>query len=195
MATIKDETPPASARRLGAVVRKTLKALGLDWKVKSSLVSFAGLGYGSMPFAEIATERKLTYVESSALADALRALRVDPDGGKGVVQLAGKDYAFGGSISHKDYPSGADFWRQAEKDLRAEPIVNTPVIREAERRVLIAYDTEKPAISKDLWCEAWLIGGFESPEVWGLGWPDIYAPGEQPQPSSACENHQPRPTL
>ena len=106
MAQIKDETQPANARTLGSAVRKTLKALGLDWKVKCQTVSFSGFGYGAAPFAEVATERLLTDAEKKSLADCLRELRARPStegGGKGIIQMSGKDYAFGGSIGYKDY--------------------------------------------------------------------------------------------
>lgn len=184
MAQIKDETQPANARTLGTAVRKTLKALGLDWKVKCQTVSFSGFGYGAAPFAEIATERLLTYVECSALADALRVLRADPNGGKGIVQMSGKDYAFGGSIGHNDYPSGENFWVRYSLDVyahdKAEQKVITPVMREAARRAELAYAAEKPQLARDLWVRAWLQSGEDSPEVWGRGWPNIYAPEEGP---------------
>lgn len=180
MTKTKDEAPPASARALGAAVRKTLKKLGLDWKVKSSTVSFSGFGYGSVPFAEIQTARRLTYIESSALADALRELRDAPNGGKGIIQLAGKDYAFGGTIGYRDYPSGEAFWRQVGLDLNAVEMKNTPVIKEAERRVLLAYRAEKPGLGKDVWCKAWVQSGIDSPGSWGNGWPDIYTDYEAP---------------
>lgn len=106
MAQIKDETQPADARTLGTAVRKTLKALGLDWKVKCQTVSFSGFGYGAAPFAEIATERLMTDPEKKALADCLREVRerpYDEGGGKGIIQMSGNDYAFGGSIGYKDH--------------------------------------------------------------------------------------------
>lgn len=177
----KDEAPPADARTLGAAVRKTLKKLGLDWKVRSSTVSFSGFGYGSMPFAEIQTTRLLTYIESSALADTLRELRAASNGGKGIIRLAGKDYAFGGAIGYRDYPSGADFWRQVGLDLNAVEMKKTPVIKEAERRVLLAYRAEKPrCVSRDAWCKQWIQEATDSPEAWAVGWPDIYTECEAP---------------
>jgi hypothetical protein len=99
----KDELEPASARTLGAAVRKTLKTLGLHWKVKSETTSFAGFGFGSMPFARVETDRLLTDEESKALAECLRELRAKPfheGGGKAIIQLAGRDYAMGGAIHH-----------------------------------------------------------------------------------------------
>jgi hypothetical protein len=171
---------PASARALGAAVRGVLKKLGIPWKVSCSTTSFSGFGYGSCPFAKIKTERALTYIECSALADAVRALRADPDGGKGIIQLEGSAYAFGGAIGYKDYPSGADFWRQVGRDLKAEPMVNTPVIKEAERRVLLAYGAERPSQPKDAWCKAWVQYCLDHPESRSRGWPDIYVADEAP---------------
>jgi hypothetical protein len=174
------DIPVASARTLGSAVRKTLKELGLDWKVKCSTVSFSGFGYGSMPFAEIETTRLLTYIECSTLADTLRRLRADPKGGKGIIKMNGRDYAFGGSIGHNDYPSGAAFWRQVGFDLNATERKVTPVIKEAERRVLLAYEAEKPGLNRDVWCKGWIDSGIASPEAWANGWPDIYAEDEKP---------------
>ena len=161
-------------------MRKALKGLGLDFKVKASTVSFSGLGYGSMPFAEVETARLLDYVQCSTLADALRKLRVDPAGGKGIVRLNGRAYAFGGAIGYMDYPSGIAFWNRVGLDLTAQPMVNTAVIREAERRVKIAYAFEKPSLPKDVWCRAWIQSGIDSPENWAKGWPDIYDEDEAP---------------
>ncbi len=184
------DIPPASARALGAAVRKTLKAMGLPWKVKSETVSFSGFGYGSAPFAKISTERLLTYIECSKLADTLRELRSNGTG-KGIIQLEGRDYAFGGAIHAKDDPSGADFWRQLHIDLVVTPEKDrkvTPVIRESERRVLLAYqfEIERPdrprrdSLRQDIWCKAWIDSGMENPEAWGEGWPEIYKPEEMP---------------
>jgi hypothetical protein len=191
MSQIKEETPPANARTFGAAVRKTLKTLGLDWKVSCKTVSFAGFGYGSTPFAEVACARLLTYVECSTLADTVRALRADPDGGRGIVTLAGKDYTFGGSIGYLEYPSGAGFWLRYSLDVfaydKAEQKVVTPVMREAARRAELAYATEKPSLPKDTWIRAWLQSGEDSPEVWGRGWPNIYAPEDGPLTHSRPE--------
>ena len=107
MAQIKDETQPANARTLGTAVRKTLKALGLDWKVKCQTVSFSGFGYGAAPFAEIDTERRLTGTEKKSLAACLRELRArsaEEGGGTGIIRMSGNDYAFGGTIGYKDHP-------------------------------------------------------------------------------------------
>lgn len=174
------EVRPADARVFGAAVRKTLKALGLNWKVQCKTVSFSGFGYGASPFADIQTDRKLTYIECSALADAVRALRADPAGGKGIIELKGPDYAFGGSIGYKDYPSGAEFWRQVAIDLRAPDKRPTAVVKEAERRVLLAYRAEGPSQPKNIWCKAWVQYCIDNPEVRSKGWPDIYAPEDAP---------------
>lgn len=174
------EIRPADARTFGTAVRKTLKELGLHWKVQCKTVSFSGFGYGASPFARIQTERKLTYIECSALADTVRAVRADPNGGKGIIELAGSDYAFGGSIGYKDYPSGVEFWARVGLDLSVSPVVNTAVIKEAERRVLLAYRAEKPGLKREIWCKAWVQSGIDSPEAWANGWPDIYAEGEAP---------------
>lgn len=179
-----EEIQPANARTFGSVVRKTLKELGLDWKVKCKTVSFAGFGYGSTPFAEIQTARLMTYLECSRLADAVRALRSTPPaqgGGKGIISLAGKDYAFGGAIGRKDYPSGEAFWRQAGLDLNAVEMKNTPVIKEAERRALLAYRAEKPrCVTRAVWCKQWIQEAIDDPEAWAVGWPDIYTDYEAP---------------
>lgn len=98
---------PANARVLGNAVRKTLKTLGLEWRVKAATTSFAGFGYGSCPFASIETTRLLTREESGALARTLREVRALPPGdggGKGIIQLCGANYAMGGSIGYMDHP-------------------------------------------------------------------------------------------
>lgn len=180
---------PADARTFGAAIRKTLKELGLKWKVQCKTVSFSGFGYGASPFARIQTERLLTYIECSALADTVRSLRADPNGGKGIVELAGPDYAFGGSIGYKDYPSGAEFWKQLKIDLIDTPESDrkvTAVIREAERRVLLAYRAEMAGrprgetLRQDVWCKAWIDSGIANAEDWGACWPEIYKPEEMP---------------
>ena len=184
-----NEIYPAPARKLGAAARKVLKRFGLHWKVQCKTVSFTGFGYGECPFARIETERRLTYIECSALADAIRALRDDPDGGKGIIELNGPDYAFGGAIGYKDYPSGEEFWKQLHTDLVVTPEKDrkvTPVIREAERRALLAYRAEmggrlgSDTLRQGVWCKAWIESGMANPEERGASWPEIYKPEEMP---------------
>jgi len=108
--TTKDELQPATAQALGKAVRKTLKKLGLDFKVTARTVDFGGFGYGRMPLANIQTDRKLSEVECKALADTVRELRATPyseNGGKGIIELAGPSYPFGGDIGHKDHLTDA----------------------------------------------------------------------------------------
>lgn len=183
-----EKPKPATARALGAAVRKTLKAMGLPWPVKCETVSFAGFGYGEAPFAKISTERLLTYIECSRLADTLRELRANGTG-TGIIQLEGRDYAFGGAIHAKDYPSGAEFWKQLYIDLVVTPEKDrkvTPVIREAERRTLLAYRAEmagrprSDTLRQDIWCKAWIDSGMANAEEWGACWPEIYKPEEMP---------------
>lgn len=105
--TAAPKLPPANARTMGALVRKTLKGMSIPWKVRCQSVSFAGLGYGSAPFAEIETERALTAEERVKLAEALRELRAlsaEQGGGAGIIQLRGIAYPFGGSIHHHEPP-------------------------------------------------------------------------------------------
>jgi hypothetical protein len=182
----KVELKTASARTLGVVVRKALKQKNLPWKVYCKTVSFEGIGYGSEAFATVRNTRTLTYIELSMLADVLRDLRADPDGGKGIISLL-----TGGYIGYKDYPSGAAFWRQVGKDLQAAKILAeadptakanppTAVIKEAARRVLLAYEAEKPARAKEAWCKEWVQYCLDHPETRSLGWPDIYVADEAP---------------
>lgn len=187
--TPEQQIRPATARKFGAAVRRILKELGLNWKVQCKTVSFHGFGYGASPFADIQTDRRLTYIECSALADTVRALRADPEGGRGIIELKGPDYAFGGAIGYKDYPSGAEFWKQLRSDLIDTPENErkvTAVIREAERRALLAYRAEmagrprRETLRQDWWCKAWIDSGMANAEDWGACWPEIYEPEEMP---------------
>jgi hypothetical protein len=104
--TAAPKLPPANARTLGALVRKTLNGMDIPWKVRCRSVSFAGLGYGSAPFAEIETERALTVEEKAKLAETLRELRAlptDQGGGAGIIQMNGTSYPFGGAIHYHEY--------------------------------------------------------------------------------------------
>ncbi len=177
------ELPYATSRELGAVVRSTLQAMGLPWKVRCKTVSFAGLGYGSGVFAKIQAERLLTYIECGRLADALREMVADGVG-KGIIELEGPDYSFGGNIHSKDYPTGADFWRRLYIDLVVTPEKDrrvTAVINEASRRVLLAYRAEKPKEDRDSWCKAWTAKAMAHPEKFGECWPDIYSEDDKPE--------------
>lgn len=101
-----NEIHTASAQLFGREIRKTLKQLGLDWKVKCKTVSFGGFGYGDCPFATIACPRKVTDEEGKAIANTVRRVRAMPRseaGGRGIVSLDGPNYPFGGTINHKDY--------------------------------------------------------------------------------------------
>lgn len=165
----KDEFPSASAATFGAAIRKALKSLGLDWKVKCKTVSFGGFGHGDMPFADVQTERRLTYVECSVLADSVREVRNREGGGKGVVNLCGRDYAFGGYIGHKDYPSGVEFWKQVGTNMAP-----TSVMEEAEVRADIAYDVGLVSADRRAWTRNWIAYGAANPEAWAEYWPLVH---------------------
>ncbi len=168
---------PISGSVLGAAVRRALKAMGLPWKVKCETIAVAGHGFGSETFANICADRELTYIECSKLADVLRGLR-----SRGIVRLQVSEIdIFPSEIHAKDYPSGSEFWRQLRIDLVLTPEKKrrvTPVIREAQRRVLLAYRAEKQnhpnpsTLRQDDWCKAWIEEGMSNAASWGANWPE-----------------------
>ena len=162
--------PPAPTRVFGKAIRGVLSALQLPWRVRCSTVSFSGLGYGASQFARVETERKLTYFECSKLADKVRELRKNGVG-RGIVELRGPDYAMGGYIGHKDYPSGADFWKTFAVDLTANGF-ETYVMREAKRlaEVFVERSIQHPDDADTERCDRlrddWLRSAAEDPERW-----------------------------
>ena len=163
-----EEVIPANTRRLGKVVRETLREMGLDWKVQAKTVSFTGFGYGEGSFAEVHTQRRLTYCECRKIAIALRALRklpVEEGGGAAIVSLRGADYPFGGAINARYFPEGADFWRKVHSDLNAKEFQLTAELIEANRLAAIAYAREAPEVSTDKWYRSWIEERAKNPEA------------------------------
>lgn len=97
--------PAADARALGNAVRKTLKQLGLPWKVKASTASFGSLGYGDCAYADVQVDRRVTPEERHALAKILRDVRLEAysdGGGSAIVRLVGAPYPFGGTVNYTE---------------------------------------------------------------------------------------------